>query len=36
MSLRQIPNVEVFRPADPNEVMAAWNQAAIQWTIQLF
>ncbi|MFT8409290.1 transketolase [Liquorilactobacillus satsumensis] len=28
MSLRQIPNVEVFRPADPNEVMAAWNQAA--------
>lgn len=27
MSLRQIPGVEVFRPADPNEVMAAWNQA---------
>jgi transketolase len=27
MSLRQIPNVEVFRPADPNEVMAAWDQA---------
>lgn len=27
MSLRQIPELEVFRPADPNEVLAAWDQA---------
>jgi transketolase len=27
MSLRAMPNVNVIRPADPNEVIAAWNIA---------
>lgn len=27
MSLRSLPNVDVLRPADPNEVIAAWQQA---------
>lgn len=27
MSLRSLPNVDVIRPADPNEVIAAWQQA---------